>query len=117
MPIDLCHSTLGSRVIKKKKKNHAVDYAVNLLPSEEGTTQNVLKNFTSKPRPETGLDCLVCDASEVPEGGTPGGAQTDHAVDNKLYIQTLIQGESGDQSNAGSDQTLVTRPSTLFCGV
>ena len=30
------------------------------LPSEEGTPQNVLKTCAIEPRPESGLDCLVC---------------------------------------------------------
>ena len=30
------------------------------LPSEEGTTPNVLGIFTESPEPESGLDCLVC---------------------------------------------------------
>ena len=34
------------------------------LPSEEGTTQQhrntILRTFTRKPRPESGLDCLTC---------------------------------------------------------
>jgi hypothetical protein len=30
------------------------------LPSEMGTTQNAATTFALKPRPESGLDCLVC---------------------------------------------------------
>jgi len=30
------------------------------LSSEEGTRLNVFWTFTSKPRPESGLDCLMC---------------------------------------------------------
>ena len=30
------------------------------LPSKEGATSNVMWTFTWKPRPESGLDCLVC---------------------------------------------------------
>ena len=30
------------------------------LPSEKGTTLNVLRTFPAKPRPESGLDCLMC---------------------------------------------------------
>jgi len=29
-------------------------------PSEEGTTQNIERTSTSKPRPESGRDCLAC---------------------------------------------------------
>ena len=31
-----------------------------MLPSEEGTTLNVSRTFTSKPRPEHVFDCLIC---------------------------------------------------------
>ena len=30
------------------------------LPSEEATTQEVVRTFTSRTRPESGLDCLIC---------------------------------------------------------
>jgi len=30
------------------------------LPSEEGRTLNVFRTFASMPRPEYGLDCLIC---------------------------------------------------------
>ena len=30
------------------------------LPSEEGTTQNVLRDSTCKPIPQSGLDCPIC---------------------------------------------------------
>ena len=30
------------------------------LPSEEGSPQEVIRTFTSSPRPESGLDCLMC---------------------------------------------------------
>ena len=29
-------------------------------PSKEGTTRQILRNFTWKPTAESGLDCLVC---------------------------------------------------------
>ena len=30
------------------------------LPSEEGTTETVLRTFARKPRPEPGPDCHTC---------------------------------------------------------
>ena len=30
------------------------------LPSEQGTIEKVLSTFTREPRPESGLDCLIC---------------------------------------------------------
>jgi len=33
---------------------------VNPLPSEERTTQKLLRTFTRRSRPESGLDCLTC---------------------------------------------------------
>ena len=44
------------------------------LQREEGTTSNVPRTFTRKPRPESGLDCLTCSTFARQRTRHMGGA-------------------------------------------
>ena len=46
------------------------------LPSKEGTTSRDLNNFTGKPRPESGHDCLICADFARQRPGQFGGGRS-----------------------------------------
>jgi len=59
--------------ISQKPRQRGRLPAPGSLPSEEGTSLHVVRTFTWEPRPETGLDCLVC-AIFGGRGGTGGAS-------------------------------------------
>ena len=61
-PLLLSSLELSDTSLKYEPSTEPLHIYVRDLPlsSEEGATLNVLRTFTSEPRPESGLYCLMC---------------------------------------------------------